>query len=304
MSKDSAPMAKGLTKKQLQEIQDKVLPGVQSHVDTWLKGVTRDDTRKAASTHLAFEHVKEKVDVIERYLPGFITPKSRILEVGTGFGAFIIYGRAFFSWNITGCEPDPVTIACSLNLAKVVGIHKPPIVNGIGETLAFPDHSFDLVYSSNVLEHVTDPEKVLAEALRILCPGGYLFFTFPNYGSWWEGHYGIPWIPHMPKWIAKLYIRLYQRDPKYLDDLHLLTVPGIKHLLKPWRNQITVKTFGKDLWQERLETLAFGEWGSASKLKRMLKVIHRLPLLIKSAIFLGNLLHWYYPIILVLRKDE
>jgi SAM-dependent methyltransferase len=293
-----------LTENQLQEIKDEVLPRVKRQVETWLEGVTRSAAWQAASTHLALEHVQEKMTVIERYLPDFISPHSRILEIGTGFGAFITYTRALYSWNVSGCEPDSVAIACSLELAKVLGIQKLPIVHGVGEALTFSDATFDLVYSSNVLEHVTDPEKVLAEALRVLRPGGYLFFTFPNYGSWWEGHYGIPWIPNMPKWAAKIYVQLYKRDPKYLDGLHLLTVPRIKRLLKPWKNQITVTTFGQDLWQERMTTLEFGEWGYTSKIKRMLRIMHRLPFLIRPAILMGNLFHWYYPIILVLRKDQ
>ena len=78
-----------LNEKQIKEIEAKVLPAVKDHLDRWIKGVTKDDTWRVASTHLALEHVQEKVAVIERYLPGFVTPQSRVLEIGTGFGAFI-----------------------------------------------------------------------------------------------------------------------------------------------------------------------------------------------------------------------
>jgi SAM-dependent methyltransferase len=293
-----------LNEKQIEEIEAKVLPAVKDHLDRWIEGVTKDDTWRVASTHLALEHVQEKVAVIERYLSGFVTPQSRVLEIGTGFGAFITYTRAYYSWKICGCEPDQIAIDCSIRLANVIGIQSLPIVHSPGEALAFADNSFDLVYSSNVLEHVADPGKVLAEAMRVLRSGGYLFFTFPNYGSWWEGHYGIPWLPYLPKWAARVYVRLYGRDARYVDTLHLLTVPKIESLLKPWKNQITIRTFGQDLWQERMKTLNFGEWGSTSRLKRMLRIIHGLRFLLRPAIFVGSVMRWYYPIVLVLRKDR
>lgn len=47
------------------------------------------------------------------------------------------------------------------------------------EALSFGDESFDLVVSNDVLEHVNDPEKALAELLRILRPGGVLIMTVP-----------------------------------------------------------------------------------------------------------------------------
>jgi ubiquinone/menaquinone biosynthesis C-methylase UbiE len=44
----------------------------------------------------------------------------------------------------------------------------------------FRDHSFDLLFSSNMLEHLSHPERCLAEAKRVLMPGGLLIVTVPS----------------------------------------------------------------------------------------------------------------------------
>ncbi|TSA43821.1 class I SAM-dependent methyltransferase [bacterium] len=47
---------------------------------------------------------------------------------------------------------------------------------GKGESLQFPDNSFDLVVCNNVLDHVQDATVCLSEIHRVLKPGGYFVF--------------------------------------------------------------------------------------------------------------------------------
>lgn len=47
------------------------------------------------------------------------------------------------------------------------------------EDLSFPDETFDLVITQDVLEHVACPEKAFSEIHRVLKPGGYHIFTVP-----------------------------------------------------------------------------------------------------------------------------
>lgn len=44
--------------------------------------------------------------------------------------------------------------------------------------------SVDVVTAMDVLEHLTDPAKAIAEALRVLKPGGYFVAATPNLASW------------------------------------------------------------------------------------------------------------------------
>lgn len=53
------------------------------------------------------------------------------------------------------------------------------------ENLTFPDNSFDLFITQDVMEHIFDPEKAFKEIARVLKPGGAHIFTVPliNKGS-------------------------------------------------------------------------------------------------------------------------
>jgi SAM-dependent methyltransferase len=61
-----------------------------------------------------------------------------------------------------------------------------------GDRIPFPDESFDLVISNQVLEHVPDLDVVLAEMRRVLKPGGICLSVFPHREVWREGHCNIP----------------------------------------------------------------------------------------------------------------
>jgi SAM-dependent methyltransferase len=49
------------------------------------------------------------------------------------------------------------------------------------EALSFPDSTFDVVVTQDVLEHVLRPERAFAEIARVLRPGGVHVFTVPVY---------------------------------------------------------------------------------------------------------------------------
>ncbi len=66
--------------------------------------------------------------------------------------------------------------------------------------LAFPDRSFDLVYSFHALEHIPEPERALSEMARVLKPDGHFIIGTPN-RSRLVGYFNAPHpLPLKIKW--------------------------------------------------------------------------------------------------------
>lgn len=62
------------------------------------------------------------------------------------------------------------------------------VLPGCAEELPFPDGAFDAACLFDVLEHVEDDRAALAEARRVLKPGGLLFISVPLHSELWSAH--------------------------------------------------------------------------------------------------------------------
>ncbi len=106
-----------------------------------------------------------------------LDPKGkRTLDIGCG-GGFLAEEFAQLGCDVTGIDPSVPTIAQAETHAKEAGL---AITYRIapGEAIPFADATFDIAYCCDVLEHVDDLDKVIAETARVLKPGGvYLFDT-------------------------------------------------------------------------------------------------------------------------------
>jgi 2-polyprenyl-6-hydroxyphenyl methylase/3-demethylubiquinone-9 3-methyltransferase len=109
---------------------------------------------------------------------------GRALDIGCGAG-FIAEELAALGFGVTGIDPSRVAIEAARAHAAQRGLGIAYLV-GPGEELPFADAAFDLATCCDVLEHVRDLDRVVAETARVLRPGGlYLFDTINR--TWRSG---------------------------------------------------------------------------------------------------------------------
>jgi SAM-dependent methyltransferase len=105
---------------------------------------------------------------LERIKPGWDDP--RMLEVGSG-----AHGILFGSGSARAVGIDPLAV----DYAGLFPSWQRRIATlaAAGECLPFADGAFDVVLSDNVVDHCASPAAVVAEMVRMLAPGGLLYFT-------------------------------------------------------------------------------------------------------------------------------
>ncbi|WP_343230803.1 class I SAM-dependent methyltransferase [Yinghuangia seranimata] len=74
----------------------------------------------------------------------------------------------------------------ALARARARGLETVRAALDTGTPLPFADGEADVVVMSEVVEHLVDPDAALAEAYRVLRPGGHLFLSTPNLAAWFN----------------------------------------------------------------------------------------------------------------------
>lgn len=139
-----------------------------------------------------------------------------ILENGCGVGMYV-ENLAPFGGKVTGLEFD-------FKRAAEAGQNSSRMLNAAGEYLPFPENSFDLILSHEVLEHVQSDVDAVREMVRVLKPGGRATIFVPNrwypfetHGIYWHGkyHFGNKlFVNYLPRaWRNKLapHVDVYTR---------------------------------------------------------------------------------------------
>lgn len=99
----------------------------------------------------------------------FFKPGVRVLEIGggTGYQASLIAGL--------GATVDSVDVSLPSTVESYFPVRKYD-----GRTLPFEDGCFDVVFSSNVLEHIPDLQKTLSEIHRVMKVNGQAIHILPT----------------------------------------------------------------------------------------------------------------------------
>lgn len=138
-----------------------------------------DEDSMAASLRFFINPIR-----FDYFLRMFVKERARnpaaetCLDVGCG-GGFLAEEFARAGFRVTGVDPAAETLetAHAHALSSGLAISYRP---GAGESLPFPDRSFDVALCCDVLEHVQDPPKVVEEIARVLKPDGLFFYDTIN----------------------------------------------------------------------------------------------------------------------------
>jgi ubiquinone/menaquinone biosynthesis C-methylase UbiE len=213
----------------------------------------------------------------------FGVPESEVGALGEVADKDIVElgcGTAYFSaWlarrgaRPVGVDPTPAQLATARRLQDETGIRF-PLVEAPGEAVPLPDASFDLAVSEYGASLWAVPERWLAEAARLLRPGGRLVFLTNStlvilcspdqgvaeerllrpqfdglYRTEWPGEIGVEYHPTHGEWI-----RLLRENGFDIEELHELQAPD-ERATHTYYDFVTVEWAQKwpceDLWVAR-----------------------------------------------------
>jgi SAM-dependent methyltransferase len=95
---------------------------------------------------------------------------AKVLEVGSG-----AHGLIFGFGASIGVGVDPLAVDYKRLFPALQ--KQAMTIAAIGEELPFADKAFDVVLSDNVIDHAERPLAIIDELIRVLRPGGILYFT-------------------------------------------------------------------------------------------------------------------------------
>ncbi len=115
-----------------------------------------------------------------------------VLDIGCGAG-FLSNYLATLGYPVTGLDAATTSLDVARDHDKTRTAHYD---HGDALELPYEDETFDVVCAMDFLEHVEDPERVIAEASRVLKPSGLFFFhTFNrNWLAWLIVIKGVEWF--------------------------------------------------------------------------------------------------------------
>lgn len=186
-----------------------------------------DDPQRARWLALELDQVARNRGIARELSRELTLTGARVLDVGCQLGALPI-ALGELGATVTGVDVDDALLdgarrRCACYDAAVT------LVRAEAEALPFPDASFDAVTFVDVIEHVRDARRSVAELARVLKPGGVLYLFGPNRFSpsnlRRDPHYQLAGVSAMPHALGRWYVTRVRGFPRY--DVGVLPVGGV-----------------------------------------------------------------------------
>lgn len=204
---------------------------INKRIISWMDQTLYPHTRPRWDDQLFRERILELVD-----------EKHTVLDIGAGAGIIAQTDYRGMVGRICGIDPDErVRENPHLDEGKVA----------FAEDIPYPDDTFDLAFSSNVLEHLADPEAVFREIGRVLKPGGMFVAKTPNLF-----HYMSITARVTPHWFHELVIgKIFTR--KSDDTFPTLYRANTRRMVRKHASRAGLEVDSIDLHEDRPEYLRF-----------------------------------------------
>lgn len=201
---------------------------------------------------------------------------KRLLEVGAGLGLLSITLQQA-GCDIVALEPGANGFDDSGRLGAAVrtwlGAEALTVLDiEVGPLDPAIHGYFDVIFSMNVLEHIPDLPEAVAAMERVLSADGIMVHMCPNYAVPYEPHFGIPLVPAIPRFTARLAPGL--SDHPVWRSLNFITLGRIRRLTQ---DVGLVATFRPGMLHQAFvrldESAAFASRheGMVSRVQRLLK---------------------------------
>jgi SAM-dependent methyltransferase len=172
---------------------------------------------------------------------GVALPGAISLDAGCGAGALVdaVADRGARSFGLDVAD------------FRAPAMGRGPFVIGTGELLPFRDGAFDIVLSSNVLEHVPSAERTIDELVRVCRGGGTIYLSWTNWYSPLGGHEFSPFHYLGEDLGVRVYRRIWRRPPRWnipgktLFKVHI--EPVLAHLRS--RRDVAVVEMAPRYWR-------------------------------------------------------
>ena len=213
--------------------------------------VETEDLPRDSWTH--FLRARDLAQLVQE-APSRLGLEGPVLEVGCGDGSLTALLRKRFDVVV----PMDIKLRAHVSGACVAD----------AQILPFQDGAFQMVFSSNVLEHVLDLESCMAEMRRVMRDDGVMVHTMPT--TTWKvaalALYPLHLLVHVaiPKAVGKLTRRRSKIEPTKSvsharseegpreSRLRSLLIPGIHGSASSHREEI--RNFGKKSWTKRFKS--------------------------------------------------
>jgi len=244
---------------------------------------------------------KTKIDLVDNFDKEVLPlEKKRVLDIGCGKGGVVI-ACALKGAEVVGFDPDECEVNIAVSRAESYSLENVSIFQGDADNIPFPDNYFDLVTATSVLEHVENLGMVIKEMVRVTKPNGYCCVTIPNPIFPREAHYKIFYIPYLPKYLGKIYLKTRGFNPDFFMRYVTYPYPSISKVTKIFReNGMDIDNLTEKNILLKIKKLQSIQYTKCKNIKEFLLKIPVINSFIAKLAFLFDI----YPSVFLLAKKK